>query len=34
MQTLSADERRALDQAFTKLEARGAAMPQADTAEY
>jgi len=34
MQTLSADERRVLDQAFTKLEARGAAMPQSDAAEY
>jgi DNA-binding MarR family transcriptional regulator len=34
MQTLTADERRALDHAFTKLETRSATMPQADTAEY
>lgn len=34
MQSLSADERVALDRAFTKLETRSAAMPQADTAEY
>ena len=34
MQTLSADERHTLERVFTKLEARSAAMPQADTAEY
>jgi DNA-binding MarR family transcriptional regulator len=34
MQTLSAEERHTLERVFTKLEARSAAMPQAETAEY